>query len=147
MNAKLPMIGWRRFFLAAGVFNVFGGVMGFATLERGFSDHGMELPRYPYALQLLFLMVIIMGIGYVLVWRDPIRHRGIVWLGLMTKVAGFFMTYWALSSGQMPAANRLQPLIVDLPWGLAFAVFLWRTRHMLWLGASAGHDDPGEQFS
>lgn len=132
MSEQRPLIGWRRFFLAAGLFNVFGGLMGFATLESGFSNHAMELPRYPYALQLLFLMVIIMGVGYLMVWRDPLRHRGIVWLGLMTKVAGLVMTYWALHTGQMPEANRFQPLIVDVPWGIAFGVFLWRTRHMPW---------------
>lgn len=127
-HGDLPMTGWKRFFLAAGLFNLFGGVMGFFTLEKTFVDAGMPPPLYPYALQLLFVAVIIFGIGFLMVWRDPLRHRGIVWLGLMAKVAGFLFSLWALWSGQLPESSRWQPFVVDLPWAIAFALFLFRTR-------------------
>lgn len=102
--------------------------MGFLTLEKTLLEEGKPAPLYPYAFQLLFSAVIIFGIGFLMVARDPLRHRGIVWLGLMAKTVGFVLSLWALHTGQMPESSRLQPFIVDLPWALGFAVFLVRTR-------------------
>ena len=122
------MTGWKRFFLVAGLFNILGGAAGLATLEQPFLAAGMAPPRYPFALQLLLVMVIILGFGYLLVWRDPRRNRGVVWIGAATKAAGLGMSYWALHTGQLPAASWWQPLVVDLPWLLGFSAFLYATR-------------------
>ena len=122
------MKAWKRFFLVAGLFNLIGGAAGFLTLEKTFVDAGQPAPLYPFAFQLLFVAVIIFGIGFLMVSRDPVRHRGIVWLGLMVKTAGFVVSLWALHTGQLPESSRLQPFVVDLPWAIAFAVFLVRTR-------------------
>ena len=122
------MKGWKRFFLVAGLFNILGGVAGLATLEQPYLAAGMEPPRYPFALQLLLLAVIILGFGYLMVWRDPVRNRGIVWLGAATKAAGLAMTWWALRTGQLPASSWWQPLVSDLPWLLGFSAFLYATR-------------------
>lgn len=122
------MVAWKRFFLVAGLLNLFGGTAGFLNLEKPFVDAGMPAPHYPFAFQLLFAAVIVFGIGFLMVWRDPLRHRGIVWLGLMVKTAGFVFTLWAVKTGQLPASSAGQPFIVDLPWALGFALFLWQTR-------------------
>lgn len=122
------MKGWKRFFFVAGLFNILGGTVGFLNIDRAFIEAGMPPPLYPFALQLLFLSVIIFGIGYLMVWFDPVRNRNIVWLGLLSKIVGLLVTWWALDSGQLPAANWWQPLVADLPWAIAFVVFLATTR-------------------
>ncbi|MEM8995650.1 MAG: hypothetical protein AAGF23_12765 [Acidobacteriota bacterium] len=124
------MAAWKRFFLIAGLFNLAGGTAGFFTLDKPFTDAGMPAPTYPFAFQLLFLAVMIFGVGLLMVARDPERHRGVVWLALMAKCAGFVVSLWALSSDQLPESSRWQPYVVDLPWALGFAVFLWRTRRL-----------------
>jgi hypothetical protein len=120
---------WRIFFLVAGLFNIFGGIMGFLNLESDLTGAGLPAPNYPFFGHLLFVAVIIFGIGYLMVWRNPLAHRGIVWLGLLAKVAGMTMTWLAVSQGQLPAEPfGVQPFFADLPWAVAFALFLWKTR-------------------
>ncbi len=115
---------WRIFFLLAGLYNVVGGSVGVVSVERRFDPP----PTYPFALQLLLAMVVVMGIGYLMVARDPPGNRGIVWIGLMTKLAGLVMSFHAIRSGQLPASGWWQPLVNDLPWAVGFALFLVRTR-------------------
>lgn len=123
------MKAWRIFFVVAALFNAFGGVMGLLSFEKPFADAGLPAPNYPFFAQLLFIAVIIFGIGYAMVAADPLRNRGIVWLGLLSKIAGVVMTYWAVYQGQVPKEPfAIQPLFADLPWAIAFAIFLWQTR-------------------
>ena len=91
-------------------------------------DAGMPVPNYPFSFQLLFIAVIVFGIGLLMVWRDPLAHRGIVWLVLLVKITGFFMTFWALHTHQLPESARAQPFFADLPWAIGCAAFLWQTR-------------------
>ncbi len=123
---------WRLFFLAAGIFNVAGGGVGFFTLERQFEGTGLAAPLYPFAFRLLFLAVLILGIGYLMVAYDPVRNRNLAWNGLLTKLAGLGMSLWAIRSGQLPPSTWWQPMIHDLPWALGFAAFLIATRSSRW---------------
>ena len=118
---------WRGFFCAAALFNILGGTVGFWSVERQLAA-GFEPPRYPFAFQLLFLFVIILGIGFLMVARDPKGQRGIVWLGLLAKTAGLAMSFHALGSGQLPPDQWWQPLVADLPWILGCGWFLWSSR-------------------
>ena len=120
---------WRGFFFAAGLYNiVVGGLVGFFGLDAHFSGMGLPPPTYPFAFQLLFLSVMILGVAYLVVSRDPPRHRDLIWLGLATKLAGFAMSYQAIATGQLPSSTWWQPLINDLVWAVGFGVFLLRTR-------------------
>ncbi len=119
---------WRGFFLVAGAFNVLGGLAGFFTFEAQFRLQGLAPPTYPFAFRLLFLAVLIMGIGYLMVAYDPVRNRNLVWIGLLTKIAGFAMTCWAIAGGQLPASAWWQPVVNDLIWAIGFAGFLITTR-------------------
>lgn len=119
---------WRGFFALAGLFNLAGGLWGFFHPLAPWVDAGMAPPRYPFAFQLLLLAVAILGVGYLIVASDPPAHRGLVWIGLLTKIAGAAMTWWAVADGQLPAAARWQPLVVDLPWAVGFALFLGLVR-------------------
>ncbi|MEL7058931.1 MAG: hypothetical protein AAGN46_02775 [Acidobacteriota bacterium] len=120
--------GWRIFFILAGAFNVIGGAVGWATIERPFVAGGMPPPRYPFAFELLFGAVILFGLGYWMVAMAPRRHRGVVWLGLASKVLGLVISWRALAGGQLPAGQWWQPLIADAPWIVGFVWFLWTTR-------------------
>ena len=122
--------GWKFFFLAAGLLNTAGGTLGLLDPVKAWTDQGMAPPVGDVILRLLYCTVILFGLGYLMVWRHPLRHRGIVMLGLGTKILGFAFTYWAIAEGQMPESLRLQPLFVDLPWAIGFAWFLWRFRRV-----------------
>lgn len=122
------MKGWRIFFVIAGCFNLLGGAIGFLTIERSFVDQGLPAPIYPFAFQILFVAVMIFGIAYLMVARDPVRYRHLVVLGLLTKIAGFVLTLWAIHTGQLPPSSWWQPVVNDLIWAVGFSAFLWRTR-------------------
>ena len=124
MPESVVMRRWRVFFLLAGLYNVVGGTVGFFTFER-------QLPRqpaYPFAFQLLFLSVIILGVAYLQVARDPLKNRNLVVIGLLTKLAGLGVSFWAIHDGQLPASSWWQPVVNDLPWAIGFALFLLRWR-------------------
>lgn len=118
------MTGWRVFFLAAGLYNVLGGGWAFFHVEATFRDQGLPIPNYPFAFQLLFAFVVILGVGYLAVARDPLGHRDLVKVGVASKVAGLTLSAWAIVSGQLPASSWWQPVVNDLPWAIGFAVFL-----------------------
>ena len=120
---------WRVFFFVCGAFSVVGGIGGFFMFRQVLQDAGRPEPIYGHTFMLLFLTVAIFGVGYLMVWRDPWGNRNIVVLGLLTKICGFFVSLYALRIGEMPPENAWQPWIADLPWGLAFVIFLWQTRN------------------
>lgn len=119
---------WRGIFLVCGLLSVFGGIAGFFMFQQQLADAGQPAPVYTHTFQLLFLAVAIFGIGYLMVWRDPWGNRNIVVLGLLTKIAGFFISLHALDIGELPPENAWQPWVADFPWALAFLLFLWRSR-------------------
>ena len=121
------MNGWRLFFLAAGLFNLAGGVVGALTLESQLAAMGRPAPVYPFAFELLFVAVAILGLGYLMVAWDPVAHRGIVWIGAATKLAGGLMSWRAIATGQMPAETWWQAVVTDWIWLVAFVVFLATT--------------------
>ena len=118
---------WRIFFAAAGLLNLGGGLAGFLS-GQPVPGAALPPPEYPYILQLLFAAVMIFGVGYLMVAVDPRRHRGIVVLGLLAKIAGAGFTWWAVADGQIPSSAAAQPLVADVPWAVGFAWFLWQTR-------------------
>lgn len=117
---------WRTFFAVAAAYNLLGGTAGFLTWRQQFEQLGVPAPNYPFFVQLVFLCVVCLGVGYALVAVDPLAHRGVVVVGLLTKLAGIAMSYWAIASGQMPASTWWQPLVNDLGWAVGFAWFLAR---------------------
>lgn len=115
---------WRVFFVAAGLFNIAGGTWGFLHPARAFTDLGLAPPRYPFLLQLLFLAVITLGVGYLVAARDPLRHRPLIALGAATKAEGAAMSFWAIHTGQLPPSAWWQPVVNDLVWLFGFVAFL-----------------------
>jgi len=126
---------WRFFFAVAGLFNLLGGAIGLLDVGAGFERQGLPPPVYPFAFQILLGAVMILGIGYLMVAWNPARHRGIVWIGLLTKLDGFAFTTWAIWDGQLPRSAWWQPVVNDLVWAIGFAAFLIATR---------GHDLSGQ---
>lgn len=123
------MKGWRIFFALAAAYNILGGAVNFFGWRAGFERMGIAPPNYPFFVQLLFLCVLILGIGYAMVAFNPLGNRNLVILGLLTKVAGIGMSYWAIASGQMPPSTWWQPLVNDLGWAIGFTWFLiWPPR-------------------
>ncbi|PKL38432.1 MAG: hypothetical protein CVV44_11130 [Spirochaetae bacterium HGW-Spirochaetae-1] len=77
--------------------------------------------------RIVMLAVIIFGIGYFMVSRSLYLNRGLVWLGLLSKMILFFMFTWYFILG-MATIFAFLTVAGDLIWSLIFLAFLWQTR-------------------
>ena len=118
------MRGWRIFFWCAAVFNLAIG-LGVMLAPQGSTpmplDDAASLP-----IRVVGWFVFVFGIGYAIVARDPLGHAGIVRLGVIGKLGMFVITLLAWNGGLTQASQAL-PALFDLPWAVAFIVFLTRT--------------------
>lgn len=78
-------------FIAAvsGVYDLLLGVMMLAGRDGLARMFGTPLPVPAIHADLNGVFLIAIGIGYVLPWRDPVRHRGYLWImGPLLKGVG-----------------------------------------------------------
>jgi quinol-cytochrome oxidoreductase complex cytochrome b subunit len=105
----------RPLFVVAGVYDLVLG-LGYLFLYRWvFNRFSVMLPNHPAYLQLNALFVVVFGLGFLLVARDPERNRDIIRLGVLLKLAyaGIVFTYAAL--GNMPS--------MWIPWAVCDLLF------------------------
>ena len=80
-----------------------------------------------FALRLVWAVVFVFGIGYYFVSRDPQKNRGIVWMGIIAKLAFFFT---ALTYYPKKIITLLAMLLCfgDFVFSILFALFLVKTK-------------------
>ena len=76
--------------------------------------------------RLFMIAVIIFGAGYYIVSREITFNRGIVWLGLLSKLILFvvFLIYFITGSATLMA---LIAVTGDFLWAMIFILFLYQT--------------------
>lgn len=76
--------------------------------------------------RLFMLAVMIFGAGYFFVSRNLMLNRGIIWLGLFSKLCLFviFVIYFIAGSATIMA---LLAVTGDFLWSLLFILFLYQT--------------------
>ena len=80
-----------------------------------------------FALRLVWAVVFVFGIGYYFVSRDPQKNRGIVWMGIIAKLAFFFT---ALTYYPKKVITLLAMLLCfgDFVFSILFALFLVKNK-------------------
>ena len=106
----------RPLFLVAAVYDLVLGLgfgLGFKTLYTRF---GIPLPNHDAYVQLPAALIVIFGIAFWMVWRDPVRNRNLIVLGVLLKLA---------FSGVV-LAHRVFASIPDMwvPFAVADALFM-----------------------
>lgn len=106
-----------------GLWNILAALAFVALRGPALDFLGMEAPRYTAFYNGFFVAVLLFGIGYFQVGRDPSQNRAIVALGAVGKIAVFvlFLTGWR--SGELPGLVALAGT-VDLVFALLFFEFL-----------------------
>lgn len=66
----------------------------------------------------------VLGLGYLLAARDPLRHWPVVLMGLASKLGGAFGLGTAIYRGEMPTAALWLVVVNDLVWCVPFALIL-----------------------
>jgi hypothetical protein len=117
----------------AGAYNLAWAAWAVLAPEHSFAHSGMSDPEkplhHPQLWQGIGMLVGLFGVGYLLASRDPVRHWGLVFVGLVGKVAGPV----GQAGGVLMGTARPQSLILSIPndliWWVPFALILrhaWR---------------------
>ncbi len=117
---------WAIVFLVAALFNF---AIGFPImLARQWSYDLSYVPavgRDPMAMRLwadFGFAVVLIGFGYLIVWRDVLKNRGIVLLGIIAKLFDVFnltiLCWWGLANPIV-----LLPAFIDGVFVVLFIVF------------------------
>ena len=114
---------WRGFFLLAAAHNILGGLMLLVRFDAVLAEMGFATASPRFLLQLLFISVIIFGVAYLVIALNPLASRGLVFIGLLSKLAGAMMSYRAMYRHEL-VADWTGPLIHDVVWAIGFGVFL-----------------------
>jgi hypothetical protein len=128
--AEPDLSRWKPLFWLAAAYN--GSAAAVALLapdlhvERFFAPGtALEGPVAHLNLQAFWVSVLLFGVGYAIVARDPRRNHGILFLAALGKTYVFvvFTSHWLEGSMQLLA---LAGGIGDLVFAGLFAWFLWQ---------------------
>jgi small multidrug resistance pump len=126
---------WSSVVLAlAGVYNLGWAAWAILSPETSFPYSGLaragEPLNYPQLWQGLGMVIGVFGVGYLLAATDPVRHWGIVAVGLLSKVLAGGGTLAAVAAGQNPPAALVPSLCNDLVWWVPFGLVLLHVRRI-----------------
>ena len=79
--------GWPLLFLVAGAYDVVLGLAFMAAGESILETVGMTLPPHVAYIHLAALFILVQGISYLFVARDPWRNVGLARVGVLYKAA------------------------------------------------------------
>jgi len=116
--------GWRAFFLVAGLYDALLGLAFLVAGESILTNIGMALPPHIAFIHLSAIFIVVQGLSYLLVFRDPLANLGIVWVGVAYKAAYAALVGYYLVIGQLPSDFFIPWAIFDLGFMVGFLVFL-----------------------
>lgn len=121
------MAGWTKLFRFAALFNWMAGGPLLLTPATMLAVFGAAAPADLTFHRLSGLLIILFGAIYWLMASDPLRFRPLATIAVVGKLAVFALFAQAWLAGHVP--NGPAALAIgDLLFGLAFALFLRRTR-------------------
>ena len=88
----------------------------FRLIYRSF---GVELPNHAGYIQLSALYIFIFGIGFYLVYKNPVQNRQIILLGILMKLAFFVVAFGHLIFDTIPSIY-IPFAILDIVFVLLF---------------------------
>lgn len=109
--------GWRTFFLLAAIYDIVLGLLFLVFGEAILEAIGMDLPPHSAYINLAAVFVVVQGLSYWFVFRDPLANLGMVRVGVLYKLAYSGLALYYLVIGQLPS-------VFWIPWALADALFL-----------------------
>lgn len=118
-----PLKGYRRWFMAAAIYNAFWGIVVSLVPSAFVKLGGLEPNTSTVLVQVIGMMVGVYAYAYYLLAKDPIRYQGVVWVGLAGKMFGPLGFLFSAIRGDLPWQFGLVVLTNDLIWWPAFWSF------------------------
>jgi hypothetical protein len=124
---------YSRFFLISAFYNIiaaFNGMVFFEVMNKllyGFKTK-IQYGVTTFILRTFYTHVLVFGLGYYIVSRDPSKNHGIVWMGMLAKIVFFFVAIPYFLKKKITALTFLLAF-GDLVFGVLFGLFLMNTRN------------------
>lgn len=132
MTDERRLKAYRRWFVAAGWYNLIWGLGAILFPTLPFAAFGLPEPNYPSLFQCIGMIVMVYALGYWYIARDPIRYGAFVWIGLLGKTFGPIGFVYAAGTGELPWAFGWTIITNDLVWWPAFWGFALRYAPRPW---------------
>jgi hypothetical protein len=116
---------WRGVFGLAALNNLAIGAIMVAAAATVAGQLNISGAGGPYVVALAGALIAAFGVGYALVAAAPAKHRGIVWMGVASKIGGGALAGLQFSAGAIPF-NTFLIGVSDFAFAALFAFFLWR---------------------
>jgi hypothetical protein len=78
--------GIKTVFLVAALYDIILGIVFGLFFKQVYNSFGTELPNHAGYIQLAAAFILTFGIGFYFVYKDPVRNRAIVTLGVLMKL-------------------------------------------------------------
>jgi hypothetical protein len=116
---------WRGLFAFAAIYNFAVGGAMLAAPGRAAEGLNITGAGGPFAIAMVGMLIAVFGVGYAIVARAPAANRGIVWIGLISKLGAAPLATMQFALGLIPVSTFALGL-GDLAFAALFAAFLWR---------------------
>lgn len=114
---------WKLVFAIAALFNFAVGLPMLLAPEALLAAIGQPEPADLLMTRLAALLIVVLGIGYGMVWRDPVANRAILWLGVLGK-APIPLLVWLTGGAAALASSSFLLSLGDLAFAALFLAYL-----------------------
>lgn len=114
---------WTVIFVVAALFNFAVGLPMLLAPEAMLAGLGQPVPDDLLMTRLASLLIVVLGIGYAMVARDPVANRPILWLGVIGK-APIPLLVWLSGGAAALSSSAFLLSLADLAFATLFLLFL-----------------------
>ena len=123
-----PRMFW--LLIVAGLYNIALGINTVARPASGFEAFGLPQPELMLFVELVGLMVVVFGVGYLMVAFRPLANRGVLALGIFGKSLVALCGLIYVARGVLPPSYLAVVIFSDLIWLVPFALILARLQRL-----------------
>ena len=120
---------WKLVFWVAALFNFAVGLPMLVAPEALLAAIGQPVPADLLMTRLAALLIVVLGIGYGMVARDPVANRPILWLGILGK-APIPLLVWLTGGAAALASSAFLLSLGDLAFATLFLAYLLTHRRV-----------------
>ncbi len=114
---------WTVIFVVAALFNFAVGVPMLLAPDAMLASLGQPVPDDLLMTRLASLLIVVLGIGYAMVARDPVANRPILWLGVIGK-APIPLLVWLSGGAAALSSSAFILSLGDLAFATLFLLYL-----------------------
>lgn len=114
---------WTVIFVVAALFNFAVGLPMLLAPDVMLASLGQPIPDDLLMTRLASLLIVVLGIGYAMVARDPVANRPILWLGVIGK-APIPLLVWLSGGAAALSSSAFLLSLGDLAFATLFLLYL-----------------------